>query len=470
MIINLLKAYCTRRSLLPWVLVGSLLINGLYQILSEDCLGIGYDGRLYTELTRDFFQMAEASRIPKERVDRLLPFLLSHLLFRFFGLPTTDENIIHYFQLLNLILTALSSILFLRISRLLSLSTKNTVIWFVLLFSSFGVAKHPFYYPVLCDVWVFFLGMASVWAYLSGSQIFSVLLTIVGAFSWSTSVLFNLLWLLFPRNNKASDSERLIASPEKWSALVAGAMVLLMFCLLSPVEGLQLLIVRAVSLIALWFFLFIATSPFLTLLSRMDNFAPRRVMMRRIGLAILCVGVVATLRSYIESRYLSGPPLDWRRMFISHLPERATVMPAVFLVGHYMYFGFLMCLLIINWNKVVEAAFSKGTGAFLALGGALILSLNSESRHLIFLLPFVAILGAESYKDRAWAIQHLFMVVVLSLGIGHAWLEIGSNKQFYLVNFGNYVNSDQYLIFSLALVVGLLSASRILNGAKRHAS
>jgi len=145
-------------------------------------------------------------------------------------------------------------------------------------------------------------------------------------------------------------------------------------------------------------------------------------------------------------------------------------MPAVFLVGHYMYFGFLMCLLIINWNKVVEAAFSKGTGAFLALGGALILSLNSESRHLIFLLPFVAILGAESYKDRAWAIQHLFMVVVLSLGIGHAWLEIGSNKQFYLVNFGNYVNSDQYLIFSLALVVGLLSASRILNGAKRHAS
>ena len=91
---------------------------------------------------------------------------------------------------------------------------------------------------------------------------------------------------------------------------------------------------------------------------------------------------------------------------------RSTVLPLIFLVGDAIYYGPLIVLAVLLWRPLCRHAAEAGLGtlAYLALGFAI--SISSESRHLLHVVPFVVAFVALTLDRRGLSWAQAALVVV----------------------------------------------------------
>ena len=147
---------------------------------------------------------------------------------------------------------------------------------------------------------------------------------------------------------------------------------------------------------------------------------------------------------------------------------RAIAKPIVFLEAHFIYFGPIALLIIFLWKFYISYIAKYGYGFIFIIFSLIILSLNSESRYMITLLPFVSFpicLILEKYnlkKSAGW------LFAFASIIISRFWLTINVPSieqefiaenflefpaQRYFMNSGSWQNWTTYFIFMTITII-----------------
>jgi hypothetical protein len=93
------------------------------------------------------------------------------------------------------------------------------------------------------------------------------------------------------------------------------------------------------------------------------------------------------------------------------------------------------------------------------LGISLAMALNSESRHLVFIFPFVVALTIKVLDTRPIAPATVLLFLVLSLALSRVWLSIGNPPGLaYSMNFGPWWSLPIYFINLLLAIITTILA------------
>jgi hypothetical protein len=143
-----------------------------------------------------------------------------------------------------------------------------------------------------------------------------------------------------------------------------------------------------------------------------------------------------------------------------------------FLVAHTLYFGPVVLVALLGWRAVGRTIGEFGPAPVLLLALALVLSLDSESRHLVNLVPLVVPFVAKAVDEQRPSTKAVAGFAVWSLLVSKAWLVIGSDTSLYFLTEGPWMTHAQYAVQGalLLLVAAWLARSGIVPGQPWRAS
>lgn len=373
--------------------------------------GAGYDGEGYVAWVKTLSidsLVASASMVgPEEPLDkyrgrRILPSFALHYVLRAIHVSATTANVILAFAVLNIALLLVAVVWWLNAADELWIGLNGKWLGVVGLIVSYANLKMPLYYPALTDTAAFATGAACMLFYLKRRTVALWVAAFVGGFIWPTITYFGFLLLAFPREDERParrGPRRLDLALALGIAVAAAlAMELLLYSgyeiEATPVH--PMLRVRHLSVVLACAYLFFGLRPLLDSGALWQSLQPRAFFARRAFLAaslmLLCnevvVGVIAPRPSTLTMReYLSNTLLS------------AVVQPLTFYLAHVLYFGPILLFLPFVWPRVAARVRELGPGAIACVGAAVFLSLNSESRLLINVLPLVVLLLVPSLEQ-----------------------------------------------------------------------
>ena len=377
------------------------------QVDSSERIGVnegrGWDGCYYADIAADFYGQVFPHRLDGYRIQRIVPSAVVHYSLRLLHLPTTNlDTIIRAFQVYNLLLLVVTVYLWNGIAGRLRLRSRGTWLGFVGLMCSFSAMKMPFYYPALTDTTAFALGAAIVYAFLAGNRVMILLAAALGAFTWPTLLYLAIPLILFPRRLAQWTSLNQPAPLAFYAAPAAAMVAMGLFRYYikgdSPPPSAELPWRQLVPLAAacVGFYLAAATRRLL------DRDVLRRLLWpfpETSALSvILCLTLVIAVKVTVWLWLVPSSPGISVRHFIKTTSLLALVKPGIFFVAHVVYFGPIVWEAVWLWSKVAQNVRSLGLGAVLAAALAILMSITSESRHLI---PFIPLLVAAT----AWAMD-----------------------------------------------------------------
>lgn len=453
--------------------------------------GLGNDGIAYGELARRFSEITLHGGIDDYDVSRALPCGLVWLGLKVTGsLPAHDIDLVRGFRWLA-VFELVGSVYVLReIARHLRLSRAGWWLAFFALYGSWSVLRWTFYDPVLVDASAFVLGFVIVWAFLTRSRLFLALVTLVAAFVWNEAFYVGLVLLTLPRSVAWQDDA---PRSRRWGGglAVLAAIVLVPILLavddeysgnlsFAPQWGGPVTIGISVVMAAAW--LALGLFPVLSTVMRVRS---ARIEWRDVGLAVVVVALAVGIQKVLtrdpdpvlERLRIQGyTPYILAKTFLWNSIQK----PGVFALAHVVFFGPVVLLVVACWPRMVRRARDFGVGAVAVLGLLAAVSLNSESRHLIDLVPFVVLLAVLVVQPvlRPW---HVVTFAVVTLAASKVWLPINQASfpytgtgfefpwQYFYMNLGPYMSGDSYVIQgSVLLVVVAATGLAVLAGYARR--
>lgn len=439
--------------------------------------GYGWDGAVYGIITRDFHEAVFVKRVDAYRVQRVLPCGVVHYGLRLLGMPLDDAHIQRGFQVYNLAILLAGVFLWGAASRRMRLSKPATWVGFIGIFGNFAVMRMTFYYPVLTDTTAFALGLAALYAFVAERRAFLWLVGLAGAFSWPLVAPMVLLLLFFP----VSAARRATSDGRKpLLVTVLPAASVLVFTLIRYAKGkiadntvepwddaLPL------SLALVFTYLLFATR------GLFDRGTLRRLLTfrkeTRWSAAVAAVALVLAIVLVKRFVFVPGPAPGYTpKMFLTTTALLSVAKPAIFLVAHVVYFGPIVALAMLYWPRVCERARSYGLGAVGVIFAMLLLSITSESRHLLNFLP-LAVAFTVASLDSAFKPHHVWLFAALGLLTSKCWFPMGQpfvgfwppgsqqyflDNQHYFMSQGPWMSDGSYFLQAAAtllvfLVVGL---------------
>jgi hypothetical protein len=194
---------------------------------------------------------------------------------------------------------------------------------------------------------------------------------------------------------------------------------------------------------------------------------PTRAFIVRLGLIVALV-----IAMQIVYRALSVPNPKESNYFRSVF-WLATTRPLAGLVAHAAFFGPITLLIMLRWRALVRFAGSLGTGAGLLVGLALLLAVDSESRHFLNLLPLLTLCAVATVDRGALRSWHVAVFGALSLVTSKVWLRIGEfaadgtyaefPAQRMYMNLGPWMAPNMYLLQGAVAVVALAVGAAWVN-------
>ncbi|MCW6036573.1 hypothetical protein K4A83_09905 [Spirulina subsalsa FACHB-351] len=429
--------------------------------------GFGWDGSRYAELAQNFYQRF-AQGIDNYYISRILPsFLIFHTL-QFFRLEHSNSNIIHSFGLLNALLITLSMYFWCLIAQQLQISSQGKWIGFIAFILNCFILKITPYYPVLTDVAAYSISMAMFYAYLSRRTFLLMGLIAIGTFSWSNLYYFGATLLLFPAPETPNYK---LPTTAKSALLTAGALtlaaVVYMVILahsgreiraewqIAPLLHSTVYLSIALSASYLFFGLFylLKSSSFFNLKSWFSPF-------NYITLAGK-VSFLFFLNTLAQSLVTEpGNTLSFG-LLLEFVVWTSIIQPATFFVSHVMYFGLIVWFLVFYWSKITQLINQQGLGLSLCVFIGIILSLASESRYLVNIIPLVFPFAIKILDQQQWTIKQMVGFFLASLLFSKVWLTIGELSgdygefpmQRYFMNVGPWMYHPMYIAQGVAVAL-----------------
>lgn len=431
--------------------------------------GMGHDGLHYGQWAQDFRKKVLVDGVNAYRAHRVLPSAVVHLTMRLLRLTPTPTTVIRVFAIYNVLLLGVMAFLWCLIARSLALDERKKWLSALFLFVNFAFLQMPAYYPALTDVWAATLGMLMTYGYLANRSACIFVSLACCSFTWPAMQLEGLLLLAFPKR-----SLTLVAasSVPRWLPTTVAI----------AISG-------SIGLLAAWGIV----SGFVPTNVALDS----SVLMRIIGISIVVAGLFYGLRGLLGNADLLNPAHCWKQVNlrralagfvivlvasqISRLltdPAKpfimsswyvaqstaflATVRPGISFVAHVVYFGPVIILVALSWNRVCRFVHSAGIGLTMTLTYAFLLSLNSESRILINFMPVIAVLVAVVTVDSEWPTWRLVLLAGVSILWSKAWYQLSPDigslpaafpAQSYFMNHGPWMSGWSYVLQGTGVLV-----------------
>lgn len=449
-------------SVIPWAFV---------QIWSGERIpvngGVGWDASRFVRVISDFPEELPKKPLDKYDSQRLLPGFLVYLGLRASGIPPpfSDTDIINAFLVFNIILFWVDIVLWVCIGKCLRLDSNRLWIGLCSLLFNFPFLKLQYYYPITWDTSAFTLSLGMVLALVRRDNLFLLLLSLIGAFTWPTLLVFGLGLFVLSYGEKARNSRlKLTFSPAgaTFLSVLTGMVYIFLafhfrYSYQAPVGTSQNLFVVSVLFAAVYIF---ACCRFLYQISVPFPVLTKKTVM---GVFIAFISFLA-VRLLLEIISRPGPQIQTTELYFKQLILLPVSKPVIFVVAHITYFGPILGLAVFCGKHMCQAisvhpAF-KYTGVFIlyVMAG---FSLDSESRRLIPFWPFFVTFLMVSLPPIQVSKSRLFLLTALCVFLSRCWFPINMfpfpNCYYYSV-FGPWMENKTYL---LNVIIAIISTTLV---------
>jgi len=331
---------------------------------------------------------------------------------------------------------------------------------FAAIYVNFAVLKMTFFSPVLTDTTALVAGMFLFYGYLAGHAWLVWLVGLAGAFTWPLLLPMALVLLAFPRRAAAP------APPTARIGVlgcVAGGMAVALtavwrvFVVGQTIDGdgpiwyswvpVAAALVSAYLAAAAWW---LVDGDVLARLRRVFGQSRWQGAAAALGL----MAVVALLHALVFVP--NGAPNYTAKHFLCEVLVRSVAKPGIFLVAHVVYFGPIVLAAIFLWPQLCRRFRREGLAVVLLAGAAVILSITSESRHLLTFLPLLAAFAVQAIDELPRHRWHDLVFLAAGLAASKCWLPLNHGPvtgnllefpdQYYFMNQGPWMSDGMYFL------------------------
>lgn len=440
-----------------------ILVFGVYSIFWGEHItinsGLGADGVIFVEILKNFPGAIFKEGLNYYYLQRVLPIGIVYGALSLLQLPLKTTYILIGYHLYNLLLLAAASYVWGRIMDWLELGVKGKWLAFAGLFVNFAILKAYFYTPVFTDQTAFVLGVLQFYFFLADKSWPLLITSVAGAFVWPSLLPMGLLLYVFsPVEMEAHAPERRHAN--KVAAWLIGGMFLVAIIKYYYIENLTPGIVgyspEAVPL-AIVAAVIVAALASQRILDDARLFQPRSLR-RAIDPRRAAIGCLAFAGTQAVILLLSASGGNDPAFLFSRLVLISIAYPALPFVSHAVYLGPFLILTLYWWRPFCRLIHQRGIGLTLfVLVGTIFGIVNSESRHLINVLPVFVAFTAKIAEGALAKPSHYWLIGVVNLLFSKVWLPINvadpSSDIYYSMNFGPWMAWQWYAVQGGAVIL-----------------
>jgi hypothetical protein len=158
--------------------------------------------------------------------------------------------------------------------------------------------------------------------------------------------------------------------------------------------------------------------------------------------------------------------------------------PFGFIVNHFMYYGYLIIFLCLFWKEAVNQYAKSGYSFFIIIILGLMMTVNTESRHLLSFIPFLFFPVVEVIKKYI-TVKFAIIFSIMSLLLSRFWFKINVEgiedafvfvthndyakfpAQRYFMSQGPWMSYPMYLLFLGFFVVSFIAIYLWIKRAKK---
>lgn len=479
-----------------WVFLSLSVALSVWYIVLPDIVplhnGFAWEGEYYRRIAISLKYNLFEIRINSYSIQRIFPFVILHIFFRALNIPFTDNNLIIWMQIFNLLIGILNTYVWHRIARSMGMTLAAEWIGFIALIANFAFAKYDLYIPFTTDRLSTTVGLLSLYFYVRCNSLALWLNALISLSVWPTALAYNLLLLLVPFREPLPKTNNAQIS-QLWAVtitlIVSGLFVGVLYIRNVPVPprmapDIHALLPIGIALTGLFVYYTQLTLARQVLPGWVELWAIVRRLLRPRVEWLYAVGLLVF---YVLLTQVLGDPRHPYLPFKTFLINTTFAVlqrPLQFLVAHGVYYGLCTIVFCLFWNKVVLVQQRLGLGLALMFMIVMIQGINSETRQLGNVLPLLALvtaLVAETFELRRIAVLSTAGLMLLvskfwlpfnwfdptyrqpddrfpSFSFVHTGIMLEWPFQVYFMNHGPWI-SNKYLIAQgvmLVIVAGLI--------------
>jgi hypothetical protein len=422
--------------------------------------GLGWDGVRFARTARNFYDIFTEGT--SKYTLRILPSAVVFYSLSSLNIQPTNSAIITGFLILNGFLTCIMAYIWGLVSDLLKLGYRGKWFGFMGLFVNYAVLKMGNYFPVLTDISAFAIGMLMIYFYLSGKEFWLAFVTLLGSFTWPTALYMGILLLLFPK--RAAESVDDSPAPFRLNILVG---ILASICYIVgiiflnsqnklyfgfetiiPINSQLLLLSVGINVAFIFFSL-------KSLLNHEMIFKFINYTKTILGKNLLLVIGVFLINNFANTIIKTEMVGDFTTI-IKQVTSSSLLQPGIFIVAHTIYFGPIVLFCFLCWKSFTKMVYKFGLGLIFAISVGLMLSLLSESRGHMLLLPMLIPFFALIVDQKPWRGIHFVLLAGLSLLLSKAWLPFNNMYnpiELYFSQIGPWMKPNPYIINLVTVVI-----------------
>lgn len=405
------------------IFISVLLAIVIFQILGEKVPvneGAFGDGVFYREVAVSFLDKIEDESYNVVQIQRVLPFAMVNMVFSLFGFDHDYDSLMSGMLIFHFLMLLPGIYWYFSLTKKMRLRSSLSFLGFVLLFVNFAILKETWYNPFSTDFTALILGIGQVNYFVKHERQKLFLVSIVGGFVWPTLLLTGLVLIFLPSDAmQMHEGQR----PKSFFPVLASALVLFLLILVSAFTGRFAtgetwdIVLHKLSLLAMvaFVFVFMVKNPIQWKASwqlfRKKVKSPK--LMRLVGLLLAFGLIVFLLSGSNQNINIEGLSQAYFGGMLRY--------PFDFLVGHLMYFGFLIPLSLVFFPRMVKEMAKLGMGFTVVFLILFVLVLHPESRLLMPLVPFLVFLLLKSLRRYQVLNKDLYVVGGLNLLLSAFW-------------------------------------------------
>ncbi len=395
----------------------------IFQILGEKVPvneGAYGDGVFYREVAVSFLDQIEDESYNMVQIQRLLPFAMVNMIFSLFGFDHDYDSLMSGMLIFHFLMLIPGIYWYFSLTNKMRLRSSMTFLGFILLFVNFAILKETWYNPFSTDFTALILGIGQVNYFVRHERQKLFLVSIIGGFVWPTLLLTGLILIFLP-----SDSMQLHEGPRPKSffPILASAVFLLLLILISSFTGRFAsgetwnIVLHKLSLLSMvaFAFIFMFKNPIQWKVSWL-LFRKKLKSQKAIRLLMILLAFVFVVFLLSGSNHNINTEGLMQGYFGGMLRY-----PLDFLVGHLMYFGFIIPLSLVFFPRMVKEMAKLGMGFTVVCLILFILVLHPESRLLMPLIPFLVFLLLKALRAYRILDKDLYIVAGLNVFLSAFW-------------------------------------------------
>jgi hypothetical protein len=438
--------------------------------------GFGYDSA-YGIWARSFPEYVFGNKVDDYYIRRILPSGLVYYSLCLLGAPLDNPHVILGFTVLNIFSITMTALVWFLVATELSLSLQTRWLGFIGLFGNYLVLKWSAYDPVMTDMPAYMIGMITVYCYLKRRPVALAVTTFIGAFIWPTVLPLGLLLLVFPRQRTALE-----AGPRRWPlpALLASlaAVAFLWYAQYLHDRRYEIPFGAAQPLESLWYpslaiaVLYLLTG-LLVLLRGGGALRPRVWWSHSSVQGAALAALVFAVTQFLYARFSSGPSGFNLLHRVDFTVFTAVAKPGVFYLAAVLFYGPLVLMALFAWRPMCRLIHREGPGVTGCALLGLLLSLCSEPRSLMNIVPLFVPFLAKAVDEQRWPPVTSVVYCGMSLLLSKFWLTINTGPftgytfqfpdQGFWLSYGPWISPTLYYL-QAAIVAGFVL---VLYGVRR---